>query len=48
MDAATLAAVGVGEDMVRLSVGLEDAADLIDDLAQGLRVSQKAVPRAAE
>ncbi len=42
MNAAALAAAGVGEDMVRLSVGLEDAADIIDDLGQALRVSQKA------
>jgi len=33
---------GVGEDMIRLSVGLEDAADLIADLGQALRASQKA------
>jgi O-acetylhomoserine (thiol)-lyase len=32
----------VGEDMVRLSVGLEDAADIIEDLGQALRASQKA------
>ncbi|MBY0430818.1 MAG: O-acetylhomoserine aminocarboxypropyltransferase, partial [Rhodospirillales bacterium] len=29
MDAAQLAAAGIGEDMVRLSVGLENAADII-------------------
>ncbi|SDB00103.1 PLP-dependent transferase, partial [Mesorhizobium qingshengii] len=27
---------GVGEDLMRLSVGLEDAADLIADLQQAL------------
>jgi O-acetylhomoserine (thiol)-lyase len=27
--------------MIRLSVGLEDAEDLIDDLGQALRASQK-------
>lgn len=42
MSAAALAAAGVGEDMVRLSVGLEDAADIIEDLGQALRASQKA------
>jgi O-acetylhomoserine (thiol)-lyase len=42
MDAAGLKAAGVGEDMVRLSVGLEDAADIVDDLGQALRASQKA------
>lgn len=42
LTAEALAAAGVGEDMVRLSVGLEDAADIIEDLAQALRASQKA------
>jgi O-succinylhomoserine sulfhydrylase len=32
------AALGVGEGLVRLSVGLEDAADLIADLDQALAV----------
>jgi O-acetylhomoserine (thiol)-lyase len=41
MDAAALKAAGVGEDLVRVSVGLEDPADLIDDLARALKVSQK-------
>jgi len=47
MDAAALAAAGIGEDMVRLSVGLEDPADLIADLDQALRRSQR-VLKAAE
>ncbi len=42
MDAEALVAAGVGEGMIRLSVGLEDASDLIDDLGQALRASQKA------
>jgi O-acetylhomoserine (thiol)-lyase len=42
MDAAALAAAGVGEKLIRVSVGLEAASDIIDDLAQALRVSQKA------
>ena len=42
MDAASLRAAGVGEEMIRLSVGLEDAADLIDDLGQALRAAEKA------
>jgi len=41
MDSAQLSAAGIGEDMVRLSVGIEAAADIIADLAQALRVSQK-------
>ena len=31
----------IGEEMIRLSVGLEDAGDLIADLRQALRASQK-------
>jgi O-acetylhomoserine (thiol)-lyase len=41
MSAEQLAAAGVGEDMVRLSVGLESAADIIADLDRALHVSQK-------
>jgi O-acetylhomoserine (thiol)-lyase len=47
LDAAALAAAGIGEDMVRLSVGLEDADDIIDDLAQALRAAQKSLLRPA-
>jgi O-acetylhomoserine (thiol)-lyase len=36
-----LAASGVGEGMIRLSVGLEDADDLIEDLTRGLKLAQK-------
>lgn len=35
-----LASAGVSDDMVRLSVGIEDSADLIDDLAQALAASK--------
>ena len=31
-----LEAAGVPADMIRLSVGLEDAGDLIDDISQAL------------
>jgi O-acetylhomoserine (thiol)-lyase len=48
MSAAELKAAGVGEELVRLSVGLEDSQDLIDDLNQALRASQKAIKAAAE
>ena len=41
MDAEALKEAGVGEEMVRLSVGLEDAVDLIEDLGRALRASQK-------
>ena len=42
MDAAGLKAAGVGEDMIRLSVGLEDVGDIIADLETGLRAAGKA------
>jgi|TARA_B110000116_G_scaffold272471_1_gene298049 O-acetylhomoserine (thiol)-lyase len=41
MDAEELQAAGVGEEMIRVSVGLEDTADLVSDLRQALRLSQK-------
>tara|TARA_Y100000294_G_scaffold126977_1_gene118440 strand:- start:470 stop:949 length:480 start_codon:yes stop_codon:yes gene_type:complete len=37
MDAEALAAAGIGEGLIRLSVGLEDASDLLGDLEKGLR-----------
>jgi len=42
MSAAQLSAAGIGEDMVRLSVGIESAQDITADLGQALRTSQKA------
>jgi O-acetylhomoserine (thiol)-lyase len=41
MDAAQLKAAGLGEELVRLSIGIESASDIIDDLAQALRASQR-------
>jgi len=41
MDAAQLAAAGVGEDMVRLSVGLESPEDILADLDQALKAAGK-------
>src|SRR5262249_37164347 len=41
MDAAQLEAAGIGEELVRLSVGIETAQDIIDDLGQALRASQR-------
>ena len=41
MSAAALDAAGVGEDLVRLSVGLEDERDIIDDLSRALKASQR-------
>jgi O-acetylhomoserine (thiol)-lyase len=42
MSLEDLAKAGVGEELVRLSIGLEDPQDLSDDLAQALAASQKA------
>jgi O-acetylhomoserine (thiol)-lyase len=39
--AEALASAGVGEDMIRLSVGLEDPADITDDLGRALHRSQQ-------
>jgi O-acetylhomoserine (thiol)-lyase len=41
LDEAGLKAAGFGEELIRLSVGLEDPVDIIDDLSQALRVAQK-------
>jgi O-acetylhomoserine (thiol)-lyase len=42
MDAEQLRAAGIGEELVRLSIGIEASQDIIDDLGQALRLSQKA------
>ena len=42
MDDAALAAAGIGPGTIRLSIGLEDADDLIDDLGRALRAAEKA------
>ena len=42
MDAAALAAAGIGQGTIRLSIGLEDAADLLGDLQRGLKAAAKA------
>jgi O-acetylhomoserine (thiol)-lyase len=41
LSAEQLASTGIGEGMVRLSVGLEDVDDLIDDLTPALRAAHK-------
>ena len=41
LGAEQLAAVGLRDDMVRLSVGLEEPADVIADLDRALRAAQK-------
>jgi O-acetylhomoserine (thiol)-lyase len=42
MDDASLAAAGIGPGTIRLSIGLEDPADLIDDLKKALKAAEKA------
>ncbi len=41
MDAAALRNAGIAEGTVRLSIGLEDPDDLIEDLERGLRAAMK-------
>jgi O-acetylhomoserine (thiol)-lyase len=41
MDAKALEAAGISEGLIRLSIGLEDSADLTADLRRGLRASQR-------
>jgi O-acetylhomoserine (thiol)-lyase len=41
LDVAALKEAGIGEGMIRLSVGLEDPEDLLDDLGQALRAAAK-------
>ena len=48
MDSAALAAGGITEGTIRLSIGLEEVNDLIDDLKQGLRAAGKIAAKEAE
>jgi O-acetylhomoserine (thiol)-lyase len=41
MDAESLKAAGISEGLVRLSIGLEDSDDQLDDLARALEASQR-------
>ncbi|WP_315127236.1 O-acetylhomoserine aminocarboxypropyltransferase [Comamonas antarctica] len=42
MDDDALANAGIGQGTIRLSIGLEDADDLIDDLKRALKAAEKA------
>jgi O-acetylhomoserine (thiol)-lyase len=42
MDDAALRSAGIGPGTIRLSIGLEDPADLIGDLKRALKVAGKA------
>ncbi|UYQ77879.1 O-acetylhomoserine aminocarboxypropyltransferase/cysteine synthase [Glutamicibacter sp. JL.03c] len=48
LSAGQLVAAGVPEDLIRLSVGLEDVEDIIWDLDQALTASQEAAAASAE
>ncbi|MDE0700894.1 MAG: O-acetylhomoserine aminocarboxypropyltransferase [Acidimicrobiaceae bacterium] len=41
MSAQDLLDAGVSEDLIRVSVGIEDPRDIVDDLARALRASQR-------
>lgn len=43
MDSAALAAAGIGEGTLRVSIGLEDPQDLIEDLIRGLSAAKRAM-----
>ncbi len=42
MDAAALKAAGIGEGTIRLSIGIEGADDLLEDLSRALAAAEKA------
>jgi O-acetylhomoserine (thiol)-lyase len=46
MDDEALAKGGISQGTIRLSVGLEDSADLIDDLKRALKAAEKAAQKA--
>ncbi len=41
LSAEDLEAAGIGEDLIRLSIGLEDSRDIIADLTKALKASQR-------
>jgi len=47
MSDADLARAGIGEGMIRLSIGLENVEDLVDDLGRALYAASKAGPGSA-
>lgn len=47
LTAEAMAAAGIGEDLIRVSVGLEDIKDIKADFAKGLRAAQKASKQAS-
>jgi O-acetylhomoserine (thiol)-lyase len=47
MSDEALAQAGIGAGTIRLSVGLEDADDLIDDLKRALKAAERAADKPA-
>jgi O-acetylhomoserine (thiol)-lyase len=47
MDDDALRRSGIGPGTIRLSIGLEDADDLIDDLKRALRAAEKSADKPA-
>jgi O-acetylhomoserine (thiol)-lyase len=47
MNDEALAAAGIGPGTIRLSIGLEDPDDLIEDLKRALKVAEKSVGKSA-
>jgi O-acetylhomoserine (thiol)-lyase len=41
MDAETMKLAGLTEDMIRLSVGIEDVDDIVGDFENGFRAAKK-------
>jgi O-acetylhomoserine (thiol)-lyase len=41
LSADAMKAAGISEDLIRLSVGLEDSVDIVEDLAKALKASQR-------
>ncbi|MEM9464905.1 MAG: O-acetylhomoserine aminocarboxypropyltransferase [Actinomycetota bacterium] len=41
LSAEDLVAAGIGEELIRVSVGIEDVRDIIDDLSTALKISQR-------
>jgi O-acetylhomoserine (thiol)-lyase len=48
MSDEALVNAGIGPGTIRLSIGLEDPADLIDDLKRALKAAEKAVSTASK
>ena len=46
MSDEALAGAGISQGTIRLSIGLEDADDLIDDLKRALKAAEKAAEKA--